>query len=567
MLINKRRNDFETFSSKAFLPQSLSFQREEGELTEDGKCYEEDDVEEEEWKEEYFLEMEGEDSYFVEESLSLFDDVPYEMEGNLEEESKTKKMKMEEEKSTDWEDCSLPAIVKNLYREKGITKQYLWQNECLSNLNRFGRNLVVSLPTSGGKTLVAEMMIMKTVLVDKKKVIMVLPYVSIVVEKSNQLNEFGNKLNFNVEGYYGGHGTIPLPHSTHVAICTIEKAHSLVNHLIEEERLIKEVGLVVVDELHMLDENDRGFVLELLLTKILYMGKGGIQIIGMSATIPNVIEIANWLLADCYISDFRPVPLVEMLFVDNSLYSPSGELLRSIPSKENTIQKKSKEMHEIYQLTKEVISNSDQSVLIFCGTKNETQDVASDLAEMFDSPIALIHKEEREMLIQKLKFCNSGGLDPTLCKTIRFGIAFHNSSLTVDERELLEEAYSNRIINVMVSTSTLAAGVNLPARRVILKNMFVGRNLLNNRVYKQMCGRAGRAGIDSYGESVLISKRNQNNQSFKLMNSPLDEVKSCLCISSSRGLKRLVLDAIGGRYSSTVQFIFSFISELTKCRS
>ena len=122
-----------------------------------------------------------------------------------------------------------------------------------------------------------------------------------------------------------------------IAICTIEKANSLINRLLEEGRM-SELGVVVVDELHMIGDSHRGYLLELIITKLLYVcrnnrvqsgpvqvgsdsevvgGWNEVQIIGMSATLPT---LAEWLDAVLYSTHFRPVPLQEMVKIGSTLY-------------------------------------------------------------------------------------------------------------------------------------------------------------------------------------------------------------------------------------------------------
>lgn len=140
-----------------------------------------------------------------------------------------------------------------------------------------------------------------------------------------------------------------------------------------------------------------------------------------------------------------------------------------------------------------------------------------------------------------------------LKKTIPYGVAYHHSGLTVDERRLIEDAYRAGVLCVICCTSTLAAGVNLPAQRVIIRSPYVGREFLTQSRYKQMIGRAGRAGFDVQGESFLIVSRRDKERVHQLIESPMTDAISSMHLNEFYGLRNLILSAIGLRIACTLK--------------
>eukprot|EP01125_Pyxidicula_operculata_P006378 TRINITY_DN2215_c1_g1_i1.p1 TRINITY_DN2215_c1_g1~~TRINITY_DN2215_c1_g1_i1.p1 ORF type:complete len:181 (-),score=25.50 TRINITY_DN2215_c1_g1_i1:39-581(-) len=166
----------------------------------------------------------------------------------------------------------------------------------------------------------------RSILQYRKKAIFILPFVSVVSEKVSYLESVvkSDSINITVGGYYGNHvpkrdGTGDEETQPDIAVCTIEKANSLVNKMLSENS-IDTIGVVVVDEIHMIADQDRGYLLELLVTKILYSGSNNIQIVGLSATLPNIEVFEKWFKASIYQTNFRPVPLNEYIKVDNIIY-------------------------------------------------------------------------------------------------------------------------------------------------------------------------------------------------------------------------------------------------------
>ncbi|XP_044801638.2 helicase POLQ-like isoform X2 [Bubalus bubalis] len=428
---------------------------------------------------------------------------------------------------------SLPSKVRDLYVQfKGIEKLYEWQHTCLTLKSvQERKNLIYSLPTSGGKTLVAEILMLQELLCRRRDVLMILPYVAIVQEKISGLSSFGIELGFFVEEYAGSKGKFPpikRREKKSLYIATIEKGHSLVNSLIETGR-ISSLGLVVVDELHMIGEGTRGAILEMTLAKILYTSKTT-QIIGMSATLNNVEDLQKFLQAEYYTSQFRPY---------------SDTLKKMDPD-------------HLVALVTEVIPS--YSCLVFCPTKKNCENVAEMICKSLSKEY-LKHKEkEKQEVIKNLKNVSGGNLCRVLKHTIPFGVAYHHSGLTSDERKLLEEAYSTGVLCLFTCTSTLAAGVNLPARRVILRAPYVAKEFLKRNQYKQMIGRAGRAGIDSVGESILILQERDKQQVLELISKPLENCYSHLVEEFTKGIQTLFLSLIGLKIATNLDDIYRFMS-------
>nr|XP_055169148.1 helicase POLQ-like isoform X4 [Nyctereutes procyonoides] len=460
---------------------------------------------------------------------------------------------------------SLPSKVRDLYVQfKGIEKLYEWQHTCLTlNSVQERKNLIYSLPTSGGKTLVAEILMLQELLCRRRDVLMILPYVAIVQEKISGLSSFGVELGFFVEEYAGSKGKFPpikRRGKKSLYIATIEKGNSLVNSLIETGR-ISSLGLVVVDELHMIGEGSRGAILEMTLAKVLYTSKTT-QIIGMSATLNNVEDLQKFLQAEYYTSQFRPVELKEYLKINDAIYEVDSKAENGMTFSRllncqysNTLKKMDPD--HLVALATEVIPN--YSCLVFCPTKKNCENVAEMICRFLSKQYLKHREKEKHEVIKNLKNISSGNLCPILNRTIPFGVAYHHSGLTSDERKLLEEAYSTGVLCLFTCTSTLAAGVNLPARRVILRAPYVAKEFLRRSQYKQMIGRAGRAGIDSIGESILILQEKDKQQVLELISRPLENCYSHLVQEFTKGIQTLFLSLIGLKIATNLDDIYHFM--------
>uniref|UniRef100_A0A3B4FW65 Helicase, POLQ like n=1 Tax=Pundamilia nyererei TaxID=303518 RepID=A0A3B4FW65_9CICH len=459
----------------------------------------------------------------------------------------------------------LPSKVKELmFKLRGIQSLYDWQQTCL-NLDcvQQRKNLIYSLPTSGGKTLVAEILILRELLCRRKDCLFILPYISLVQEKVRGLASFGLELDFMVEEYAGSKGRFPpvkRRNKTSLYIATIEKAHSLVNSLIESSRL-DNLGLVVVDELHMLGDGSRGAIIEMTLAKVQYVSKTT-QIIGMSATLGNIKDLQTFLRAENYTNNFRPVQLKEFVKLHDTIYEvdPKEEncfrFSRLLNFKYSSTMQKIDPDHIIALVTEVIPAHS---CLLFCPTKKNCENVAAMICKYLKEDFLRHREEEKGVLLRELRDSGNGSLCPVLKVTVPYGVAYHHSGLTSEERKLVEEAYSSGVLCLLTCTSTLAAGINLPARRVILRSPYIATDFLKRSQYKQMVGRAGRAGIDSVGESILILQEKDRNMAKTLVCAPMESCYSNLMHDDGKGLLSLVLSLIGLNITSSVEQLQDFL--------
>ncbi|CAL8465203.1 g4738 [Coccomyxa elongata] len=460
----------------------------------------------------------------------------------------------------------LPAKVVQAFSDAGFTRDlYLWQAEALNQPGVLkGRSLVFSAPTSAGKSAVAEVLMLRRLCEPRtadKVALLVLPFVSLCQEKEAHLARLLQPLEKEVRGMYSNKsGAAGInPETTGIVVCTIEKANILVNRLLEEEKM-GILSCLVIDELHMVGDEQRGYLLELLLTKLRYSTAGmdevageGLQIIGMSATMSNAAAFASWLDAELYETSFRPVQLRRFVKVGRQIRDEQGEPVRELAVEPNW----DREDH-VALLARETI-DAGKSVLIFCASKKKCSDVARHVADMLGSV------EERFLGGDELgdisrsdyhaELLGLADKNADLAHTFQFGVAFHHADLSHEERAIVEKAFRSGALRVLAATSTLAAGVNLPAARVIIKEWYIGlgSQWLTRSQVRQMAGRAGRAGLDDAGDAILCANpRNprQADEIAKLIQDGHDMVDSCL-IEGRKGMDRAVLEVVASKAVAT----------------
>ncbi len=430
------------------------------------------------------------------------------------------------------ETLPIPQNLRERYLAGGIGELYPPQAECVQRGMLEGKNLLVAIPTASGKTLIAEMA-MHTRIAGGGKCLYIVPLKALASEK---FDEFGNK------GVRVGIATGDFDRRddtlgrNDIIVATSEKVDSLLRN---NTRWISEITLLVIDEIHLIDSENRGPTLEMVIAK-LRCRNPEMQVIGLSATIGNSGLLAGWLDAELVTSTWRPVDLRQGVFWNDRIHFREGE--RAI--------KQISKNYEDLNLCLDTIAEGGQC-LVFVSSRRNAEAFAKRAAGAIKS-----EDPELKALAEKLMASAETEMDRSLATCVEKGSAFHHAGLSRDERKIVEEGFRKGLIKSISSTPTLAAGLNLPARRVIIRDYLrftagEGMQPIPASEYHQMAGRAGRPRLDPYGEAVLIAKdQGQVEELFdNYIDAPAEDVHSK--IAEPTALYTHVLSLIASGFAST----------------
>jgi len=444
-----------------------------------------------------------------------------------------------------FEDLDMDEAIKDAVRAQGFEELYPPQEDSLPIALK-GGNLVLAVPTASGKSLVAYLAILNAVRSGGKAVYIV-PLRALAAEKYEDLKRFeklGVKVALSVGDFDAPDPTLE---KFDVIVATSEKADSLLRHRIS---WLEKVTVVVADEIHLLNDPDRGPTLEVILSKF-RMINPEVQIIALSATISNSPQIAEWLDASHVTSDWRPVPLREGIYLDGKIFF-SDSKTRKVADLGDPIT----------SLVSACLEGGGQ-ILIFVNTRRASESLAKSLKSTvkryLDSSSEMrrlskevsMDDEEPTLIGQQLSSC------------LRSGTAFHNAGLTNTQRRKVEDHFRSGKIKCVVATPTLAAGINLPARMVIVRDASrfdanYGYSSIPVLEIKQMCGRAGRPKYDEYGEAVLIAK-DEEHRSFLLDNYILGEPERVFSkLGTEPALRSHILAAVATKSAKSERELLEF---------
>jgi len=436
-------------------------------------------------------------------------------------------------------------------KKEGIKELYPHQIEAINKGIFKRKNLVIATPTASGKTLLATLSIIKNLNLNKK-IIYIVPLVALASEKYQYYKNFFEgkiKVALSIGDL---DSSDPWLRYYRLIITTSEKLDSLIRHGVD---WINDVGLVIVDEIHLINDVGRGPTLEILIT-LLRKNLALAQFLGLSATITNVEELADWLGAEVIKSDFRPIKLYEGVFYNRMVrfLNKNSVLLDEDLSNEEA-------------LAKDTVIKRKKQLLIFVSSRRASEALSERLAFMMEG---FLTKEEKSQLKSLSEQILEALSPPTkqcqrLAKVIKNGVSFHHAGLVAEQKSLIEDNFRKGLIKVVCCTPTLALGVNLPAFRVLvrdIKRYYPGLGSIEIPVleYKQFAGRAGRPQYDKFGEALILAKSEEDAENLiqrYILGKP-ESIESKLF--QEKALRIHTLSLIASRIVSSLEGILNFFA-------
>jgi helicase len=438
-----------------------------------------------------------------------------------------------------------PKSVTKLLEERGIKELNPVQKKALSTkFLENNANLVVATPTASGKTLIAELAALNA-MNQGKKVLYTCPLRALASEHYQTFKSYV-KAGYNVALSSGDYDSSdPWLNKYDWVITTNEKADSLIRH---RSKFIPNVGLLVVDEIHLLD-SDRGPTLEMLITRFKQLFPKT-QIVALSATAPNAAEIAEWLEAELVESQWRPTKLVQGVYHEGVIQSTEGKI--SLERKSGT---------PVDELVQDVLGK-DGETLVFVNNRRSAEAVAEHLKKYTKrhcdtKTLGKLSEKVLNALETPTKQCRR------LAACVKGGSAFHHAGLVQAQRKLVEDAFREEKIKVIAATPTLAMGVNTPADVVVVRDVtrYTVGGMVNIpvREYHQLAGRAGRPNYGKDGLAVITARDEVQQEDYfdKYVCGEPEQVSSQLGLEPV--LRSQLLASISLHFTPTMEKLEEFL--------
>ncbi|KAI7880880.1 P-loop containing nucleoside triphosphate hydrolase protein, partial [Lichtheimia hyalospora FSU 10163] len=361
--------------------------------------------------------------------------------------------------------------------------------------------LVSLAPTGSGKTALIELAMIRILSSVKSegKIIYMAPTKALCSQKAKEWSQKFKPLGATCKEYTGDtdFATVSAIKSSTIIVTTPEKWDSMTRRWKDHKQLMSMIKLFVIDEVHILNEN-RGAVLEACVSRMKTM-QHKIRFFAISATVPNVNDIADWLQGEAltFSEEYRPVKLERIVYG----FPFSGDNMFVFDKR---LDWKLLEMIENH--------SNGKPVLIFCSTRKSAQGACETLSNTYGS-------DSVDVKDRKLK------------ELFKRGIGYHHAGLDARDRAAVEGQFTNRRIRVVATTSTLALGVNLPTYLVIIKSTkcYQSGSMVDYSDIEllQMIGRAGRPGMEDAGCAVIMTTADKEEH-YKTIVDGTAPIESCL---------------------------------------
>ncbi len=450
------------------------------------------------------------------------------------------------------------------------------------------RHFCLKMPTSAGKTRIAELTILRffldTLTNPDSKCVYIAPFRSLAVEIEKTLRKGLASLGLKVSEIYGGFELTPaertLIQETQILVATPEKFDALLRYMPEIE---ENIGLVIIDEGHIVDPNERGLRFEFFLHRLLkrYRDKD-CRFLFISAVLPNAKEFAEWITgsSDQLIqSDWRPSRLMlgrltwdgkraridythigrrtfgQDCFVPRFIEVHECGGLAGVGRRRLPLPKNAQEAFALAAL----LFAREGTTLVFVPQQRQAEPFGKTLLEVlkiqkaiaqasgkdFEIPLVPEADDARQRCKQIIE--SEMGIDSPLLKFLNNGFLVHHSGLPQRVRVAIEDLVRSNGIRLIVATTTLAQGVNLPIKTVLVRGLQHGRrSSVNPLSFWNICGRAGRAGKENEGQILFCIDQTvpsgQRRRYEQTMQSVLDTLEQTTVISATRLLLQLIIN-------------------------
>ncbi len=450
----------------------------------------------------------------------------------------------------------LPPDLIQLWKTRESTRLLPLQELAVKKHGLFdGGNLLIQAPTSSGKTFIGEMAAVQTAL-RRKKVVYMVPLKALAEEKyldfRDKYQAYGIRVLISTRDHREFDHDLEEGNFS-IAVVVYEK---LAQVMVRRPERLAEIELVIADELELLSDPDRGGTVEILLTRIV---NSPCRLIGLSAVVGEAERLAKWMKAELVRYERRPVELrYGVLHAGNFRYRTYNEFAEG---HEALVDGGTDSAWET--LTQNVckFAEAGETCLVFVKAKHEARRGAELLAQRMSCPAAT-------RALEQLDDMEATCARETLTATLSAGVAFHSTDLTPAERRVVEEAFRAGEVRVMVSTSTLAVGLNMPARNVFITadkwcydrrfGMPWKAPILHGE-YESMGGRAGRYGAGhEFGRSILVASTPFDQETLwrRYVEGDRDAIEPRL---AREPLENYVLRLVAGRTCTSEDELMSFL--------